>query len=152
MTFPVVPMRWIPNLVRVHGYKKLTKKFSEDDMSFHPGLRSRRVWCVSFLLMLTVVLLSAVTLAQDVETPKYEIFLGYQWLHPGGTVPTPFTNYNSPVPMKIPDMPEGFGTSFTYNFQKFFGLEGDFGHNWDNYETTISVGPKVTYRTDDANY
>jgi hypothetical protein len=121
-------------------------------MSFHPRTRSVRVLSASFLLMLAVVLLSAVTLAQDVETPKYEIFLGYQWLHPGGTVPTPFTNYNSPVPMKIPDMPEGFGTSFTYNFQKFFGLEGDFGHNWDNYETTISVGPKVTYRTDDANY
>ena len=52
-------------------------------MSFHPGLRSTRVLCVSLMLMLTVVLLSAVTLAQDVETPKYEIFLGYQWLHPG---------------------------------------------------------------------
>ena len=49
-------------------------------------------------------------------------------------------------------MPEGFGASFTYNFQKYFGLEGDFGHNWDNYETTISAGPKATYRTENANY
>ena len=41
-------------------------------------------------------------------------------------------------------MPAGFGTAFTYNFQKYFGLEGDFGTNWDNYETTISTGPKLS--------
>ena len=121
-------------------------------MSFHPRIRSVRVLCACFLLMLTVVLLSAVTLAQDVETPKYEIFAGYQWLHPGGTVPVPFGNYNAPNGMKLPDMPEGFGASFTYNFQKYFGLEGDFGHNWDNYEMTLSVGPKATYRTENANF
>ena len=102
--------------------------------------------------MSTVVLLSAVTLAQDVETPKYEIFAGYQWLHPGGFVPVPFGNYNAPSGMKLPDMPEGMGASFTYNFQKYFGLEGDFGQNWDNYETTLSVGPKATYRTENANF
>src|SRR5690242_11419126 len=121
-------------------------------MSFHPRIRSVRLLLSSFLLMLTMVLLSAATLAQDVETPKYEIFAGYQWLHPGGTVPTPFGNYNAPTGMNIPDMPAGFGTSFTWNFQKYFGLEGDFGHNWDDYETTVSVGPKATYRTEYANY
>jgi hypothetical protein len=121
-------------------------------MLFHPRLRSMRVLCCSLLLMLTVALLSAVTLAQDVETPKDEIFVGYQWLHPGGTVPAPFQNFNAPSPMKLPDMPAGFGAAYTYNFQKYFGLEGDFGHNWDDYETTVSVGPKATYRTEDANY
>jgi len=121
-------------------------------MSFHPRIRSVRVRCACFLLLLTVVLLSAVTLAQDVETPKYEIFAGYQWLHPGGFVPVPFGNYNAPNGMKLSDMPAGFGASFTYNFQKYFGLEGDFGNNWDNYETTISAGPKATYRTENANF
>ena len=121
-------------------------------MSFHPGVRSMSVLRAALLLMLTVVLLSAVTLAQDVETPKYEIFLGYQWLHPGGTVAAPFGNYNAPTPMKLPDMSAGFGTAFTYNFQKYFGLEGDFGTNWDNYETTISTGPKLNLRTDESNY
>lgn len=121
-------------------------------MLFHPRLRSMRVLCCSLLLMLTVVLLSAITLAQDVETPKDEIFVGYQWLHPGGTVPAPFGNFNAPTAMKLPDMPAGFGAAYTYNFQKYFGLEGDFGHNWDDYETTVSIGPKATYRTEDANY
>ena len=120
-------------------------------MSF-PRIRSGRVLPASFLLILAVVLLSAVTLAQDVETPKYEIFAGYQWLHPGVTVPAPFGNYDSPTPFKVPDMSAGFGTAFTYNFQKYLGLEGDFGYNWDNYETTLSVGPKLSYRTDEANY
>jgi hypothetical protein len=147
-------MRWIPNLVRVHGYKKLTKKFSEDDMSFHPGLRSRRVWCASFLLMLTVVLLSAVTLAQDVETPKYDIFLGYQWLHPGGAVPSPLGTFNAPIQYPLPDMGYGAGGAFTYNFKSFLGLEGDFGRNFNdnNSEMTVSVGPKLTWRTEDVNY
>jgi hypothetical protein len=121
-------------------------------MSFHPRIRSVRVLSASFLLMLTVVLLSAVTLAQDVETPKYDIFVGYQWLHPGATVPAPFGDYNSPTKLNVPDMPKGFGTAFTYNFQKYFGLEGDFGHSWDDYETTLSTGPKLTYRTDESNY
>jgi hypothetical protein len=121
-------------------------------MSFHPGLGSMRVLRASVLLMLTVVLLSAVTLAQDVETPKYEIFLGYQWLHPGGSVPAPFGNYNAPTKMVLPDMPAGFGTAFTYNFQKYFGLEGDFGTNWDNYETTLSTGPKLSFRSDESTF
>src|SRR5579863_8611298 len=121
-------------------------------MSFHPGLRSVGVRSASFLVMLTVVLLSAVALAQDVETPKYEIFAGYQWLHPGGSVPAPFGNYNAPTAMSLPDMPTGFGTAFTYNFQKYFGLEGDFGYNWDNYETTLSTGPKLSLRSEDSNF
>jgi len=121
-------------------------------MSF-PRIRSGRVLLASFLLILTVVLLSAVTLAQDAETPKYEIFAGYQWLHPGGTVPAPNSDYNNPSPLKIPDMPLGIGAAFTYNFQKYLGLEGDLGRNWNpNYEGTISVGPKLTFRTSDANY
>lgn len=121
-------------------------------MSFHPGSRGVRVRSASFLAMLTVVLLSAVTLAQDVETPKYEIFAGYQWLHPGASVPAPFGNYNAPTKMTLPDMPTGFGTAFTYNFQKYFGMEGDFGYNWDNYESTLSTGPKLSFRTEDSNF
>jgi hypothetical protein len=121
-------------------------------MSFHPGLRRMRVLCAVLSLMLTAVLLSVVTLAQDVETPKYEIFVGYQWLHPGGTVPSPFQNYNAPIGMKLPDMPQGFGTAFTYNFQKYLGMEGDFGYNWDNYETTVSAGPKLSLRANEATF
>jgi hypothetical protein len=119
----------------------------------YPRIRSGCVLLSGLLLVLTVVLLSAVSLAQDAETPKVEIFAGYQWLHPGGTVPAPNGDFNNPTPYKIPDMPLGIGAAFTYNFQKYLGLEGDLGRNWDpNYEGTISVGPKLTFRTSDANY
>src|ERR1700680_4527145 len=121
-------------------------------MSFDSGLGRMRVLRASLLLMLTVVLLSAVTLAQDVETPKYEIFLGYQWLHPGGSVPAPFGDYNNPTRLKLPDMPMGFGTAFTYNFQKYFGLDSEFGANWDNYEGTVSTGPKLSFRSDESTF
>ena len=118
-----------------------------------PRMKSGRVLFASFLLMLTVVVLSAVTLAQDVEVPKYEIFAGYQWLHPGATVPAPNGDFNNPTPITVQDMPLGIGAAFTYNFQKYFGLEGDLGRNWDHgYEGTISVGPKLTFRTSEANY
>jgi len=120
-------------------------------MPFHPRTYGR-VLLASLLLGLTVFLLSAVTLAQDAETPKYDIFVGYQWLHPGGTVSAPPPNFNSPTSLNIPDMPKGFGAAFTYSWTKHLGLEGDFGHNWDNYETTVSAGPKMTFRREDANY
>ena len=90
-------------------------------MPFHPRT-SGRMLLASFLLTLTVVLLSTAALAQEVETPKYDLFVGYQWLHPGGTVPAPPVNFNSPSSLKIPDMPKGFGTAFTYNWTRFLGV------------------------------
>ncbi|MFZ0816077.1 MAG: OmpA family protein [Candidatus Sulfotelmatobacter sp.] len=69
-------------------------------------------------------------------------------------MPTPFTDFNSPVGFNVPDMSKGFGTSLTYNIDPHWGLEADFGHNWgsSNYETTVSVGPRFIWRTDSANY
>ena len=80
--------------------------------------------------------------------------MGYQWLHPGGTVPSPFTDFNNPTGTKVPDMSPGFGSALTYNFDPHWGLEADFGHNWccGNYETTGSIGPRFIWRTDTANY
>jgi hypothetical protein len=121
-------------------------------MSLSPRLVCGRVVSLVVLSVLVVILASLPVVGQDSDTPKYEIFAGYQWLHPGITVPTPFQNPNSPVPFKVPDMSAGFGSAFTYNFSRLVGLEGDFGTNWDNYETTLSGGPKLTARTDTANY
>jgi hypothetical protein len=121
-------------------------------MSFHP--RKRSILLTSFALMLTVFLMSALTFAQDDETPKYELFAGYQWLHPGGTVPAAGFPSTSPSGFMLPDMPKGFGTGLTYNFSKYFGLTGDFGRNWQNNsdETTVSVGPKFEVRKDGTGF
>ena len=120
-------------------------------MASHPRTSGRSLLTI-LSLILPVFLVPAVALAQDVETPRYDIFAGYQWLHPGGTVTAPPPNFSSPGRLKIPDMPKGFGTAFTYNWTKFVGLEGDFGYNWDSSESTVSAGPKLTFRSEDANY
>jgi hypothetical protein len=106
------------------------------------------------LLILAVSLISSAAFAQSDTNPKWDLFVGYQWLHPGATAPTPFTDYNNPAGTNVPDMSPGFGSSITYNFDPHWGLEADFGHNWccGNYETTGSVGPRFIWRTDSANY
>jgi len=117
-----------------------------------PDFCRRRIWMPGLLLLL--VLGAAAAQAQEEETPKYEIFAGYQWLHPGATVPAPGQSPNSPVGLKLPDLPDGGGGSFTYFFSKYVGLEGDFGRNWnDNVnETTVSLGPKLEARYQGANF
>jgi outer membrane protein OmpA-like peptidoglycan-associated protein len=105
---------------------------------------------VATLALLNLAVFSPATLrAQDDQSPKYDVFVGYQWLHPGGDAPIPGTQAN-PASAKIPDMPKGFGASLTYNFNQNFGFEGDFGHNWENYETTVSIGPKFSFHLDNA--
>ena len=106
------------------------------------------------LAVLAVSLISSRALAQSDSNPKYDVFVGYQWLHPGGTVPAINGDPNSPTPFNVPDEPKGFGTAFTYNFDRHWGMEFDLGQNWgnDNYETTYSIGPRFIWRTDGANY
>jgi len=106
-----------------------------------------------FLLTSASILLAGVSLeAQDDSTPKYDLFVGYQWLHPGATVANPLSSAANPTAMTLPDMPKGFGTSFTYNFSKYVGFESDLGTNWDSNETTVSGGPRFIFRTGDGSY
>jgi outer membrane protein OmpA-like peptidoglycan-associated protein len=119
-----------------------------------PKMRAARAVISSVLLMFATTLVSAPVFAQSDSNPKWDLFVGYQWLHPGITVPAPFGNPLNPTPFKVPDMAKGFGSALTYNFDPHFGLEFDLGHNWGegNYETTASVGPRLMFRTDGANY
>jgi outer membrane protein OmpA-like peptidoglycan-associated protein len=109
---------------------------------------------MALLMVLAVSLISSRVLAQSDSNPKYDFFVGYQWLHPGGTVPAAGGDPSNPTPFNVPDMAKGFGTAFTYNFDRHWGAEFDLGQNWgnDNYETTYSVGPRFIWRTDGANY
>jgi len=109
---------------------------------------------LGLLVVLAITLFSSSALAQSDSNPKWDLFVGYQWLHPGGTVPAPFGDFNNPTGFTVPDMAPGFGSALTYNFDPHWGAEFDFGHNWGsgNYETTGSVGPRFIWRTDGANY
>ncbi len=122
-------------------------------MSLCSKLRNGHL-ALGLLVVLAITLISSSAFAQSDSNPKWDLFVGYQWLHPGGTVPTPFTDFNNPTGMNVPDMSGGLGSALTYNFDPHWGAEFDFGHNWGsgNYETTGSVGPRFIWRTDGANY
>jgi len=75
-------------------------------------------------------------------TPKEELFLGYQWLNPGGSIPDGST---PPQAINLPSVPQGAAASLAYNFNKWGSLEGDWGINGYRYATinTGMVGPKA---------
>src|ERR1022692_3961693 len=106
------------------------------------------------LVLLAVSLVCSPAFAQSDSNPQWDLFVGYQWLHPGGTVPAAFGDFNNPGTYKIPDMAKGFGSALTYNFDPHWGMEFDFGQNWgsSNYEATGSLGPRFIWRTANANY
>jgi hypothetical protein len=112
---------------------------------------------VGLRLVLAVSLLSSAAFAQSDSNPKYDVFLGYQYLHPGATVPGPTGDPSNPSPFNVPDMAKGAGAAFTYNFDQHWGAEFDFGTNWGKsnaapYESTISIGPRFIWRTDNGNF
>ena len=109
-----------------------------------------------FALILVIVLAGLSTLmnAQDEHPPKAELFLGYQWLNPGGNIPNGTDAFGNPLAFKLPSMAKGVGISFAYNFTKYMALEGDYGGNWSDTanENTFTLGPKVTWRGEGVNF
>jgi outer membrane protein OmpA-like peptidoglycan-associated protein len=116
------------------------------------------VTLIGLLLLLSLSLITSPAFGQSDANPKWDLFVGYQWSHPGGSVPTPFGDPNNPTPLTLQDMPKGFGAAFTYNFDPHWGIEFDLGQNWGDtngnsqYNTTGSVGPRFMWRTDSANF
>src|SRR5437868_15193156 len=83
------------------------------------------------LLLLTAVCVGISGLAQGQAqpVPKADVFVGYQWLNPGGTVPAPSQSPTRPFPMKWNSIPQGVGTAVTYNFSRDGRLEADNARN-----------------------
>lgn len=110
-----------------------------------------RLLVLSLTLACLVILASSIAPAQE-TAPKFDVFAGYSWLHPGGNVAGPVkVNPLSASPtIKFPELNKGFGLSGTYNIYKWLGFTGEFGHHQDdnNSAQTIMVGPKFTYRTE----
>jgi len=105
-----------------------------------------------FLLTLSLLLLPCVVLAQQENPPKADLFVGYQWLNPGGNIPAS-NGSGGFLPFALPSEPAGFGVAFGYNFHPNFALEGDFGANFKSGAdvTTLSVGPRFTWRGEGLN-
>ena len=119
-------------------------------------VRCSRIVSAGFSVMLATALICTAVFAQDQQpAPKAELFAGYQWLNPGGSIPEPgVTDVNGFfIPNKVPSMSQGFGLAFAYNFHPNVALEADYGGNWKsgfNFNT-LSVGPRFTLRTEGLN-
>jgi outer membrane protein OmpA-like peptidoglycan-associated protein len=90
----------------------------------------------------------------DDDFPKVELFLGYQWLNPGGNIPDQTPPPTGPFAFKLPSIAQGFGTNLSYNFTKNLSLEGNYGGDW-NRNASISAatfGPKYTWRGEGVNF
>ena len=111
--------------------------------------------CATFAIVLAVVFvaLPATMYGQSKsdETPKAELFVGYQWLNPGGNVPD---NETPPQPVKMPSIPQGVGASLAYNFTNNLSLEGTWGINGNHGGTVnnAAIGPKLTFRGEGVNF
>src|SRR5258705_3651086 len=119
--------------------------------------QTRRTHTIGALILALVVLLLPSLLSAQEAPPKVDLFIGYQWLNPGGTVPVgsnpPFQPPPPPVATKLPSMPIGYGVTGTYNFDKWWGLSVDVGGNFQDKatESTISVGPRLMWRGENIN-
>src|SRR5438309_10553551 len=91
----------------------------------------------NYFAVIVFVLITSSAFAQSDSNPKWDLFVGYQYLNPGGDVPLAFGSPNNPIVYKVPAMAKGFGSSLSYNFDAVRGLEIDLAHieGSSNYET-----------------
>jgi outer membrane protein OmpA-like peptidoglycan-associated protein len=124
----------------------------EDSMSLGRNTRATRPFVASLFAILALSLISASAFAQSDPNPQWDIFVGYQYLHPGASVP--LGDPANPTTYPVPSMSRGLGGAVTYNFDPHWGLETDLGHNWatSDSETTISAGPRYMWRADSGNF
>lgn len=92
------------------------------------------------------------------ETPRAEIFAGYSWLNPGGTIAT------TPIPsgatigtaptFTLPGIKKGFGVDGSLNFNRWFGIKADInGHYSDPANIhTFMFGPKLSWRSENVTF
>lgn len=109
--------------------------------------------CVALVLMVLLAVCPALVNAQDENPSKVDLFAGYQYLNPGGSVPRGTDAFGNPIPFKLPGIAQGVGASISYNFTKNFALEGDYGGNWNKgvNESTASIGPKFMVPWENLN-
>ena len=128
-------------------------------MSFQLKSRSCRVLALMPAMVALLCSIATVVRAQEPPPPKVELFGGYSYIYPGGTVFGLQPGALAPVSSLLESNPRGAGASLTYDFNRWFGLTLDTSIDWGSGETTfasriddaafsnLSIGPKFTYRT-----
>jgi len=109
------------------------------------------------LLVAALVVVPTLLSAQSTDVPKYSIFGGYSFYHPGGNVDTygvePFAHPMAPAgngDFAVTDLKKGWAGQFTYNLNRWAGLTADVNGHYGNYSTAYSLaaGPQFRLRTE----
>ena len=128
-------------------------------MSFQLKSRPCRVLALVPAMAALLCSITAIAAAQEPPPPKVELFGGYSYIYPGGTVYGLQPGALTPVSSSLESNPRGAGAALTYDFNRWFGLTLDTSTDWGSGETTLasriddaafsnlSLGPKFTYRT-----
>src|SRR5437899_9830053 len=92
-------------------------------MSLRAFDRKSLLLCTSLVVTMAVMIGSSAQAQDEQPAPKVEIFGGYSWLHPGGTLSTG----------TIPDISHGWAASATYDFTPHFGLTLDGSAHYSDF-------------------
>src|SRR6202163_452551 len=121
----------------------------------HPG----RVLAMLPAMIAVLCTFATLAAAQDGPTPKWELYGGYSFFHPGADVHGQLPGALLPLSSRLESNPRGAGASITYDFNRWFGLTLDTSTHWGSGETglnnriddaafsNLSFGPKVTFRS-----
>ena len=118
-------------------------------MKFNNTPRACRPFLTGLSVVLAVVLISSFALAQSDSPTRNGTYLpGISICIPGARFQRPAAIPTALRAFKLPGMAKGIGGALTYNFDRHFGLEGDFGYNRDtssgdaSSEWTAGGGPR----------
>jgi opacity protein-like surface antigen len=95
--------------------------------------------------------------AQEWTAPKWELYGGYSFFHPGADVHGVLPGGILPVSSRLEANPRGVGASVTYDFNRWLGITLDSSTLWNSGEvgaarvddaalSNLSLGPKITFR------
>jgi outer membrane protein OmpA-like peptidoglycan-associated protein len=110
-------------------------------MSLPRDAKRSRVVLALLAIALLASFLPLTSFAQDTNPPKAEIFGGYSWYNPGGTV----------LGTKVPSIPKGWGGAFTYDVNKWLGFTADVNGHYKREVNVYSFtfGPQFKIRSSD---
>jgi len=100
---------------------------------------SLRRWMLRYvLLFFTISFIPSLLMAQVQRMPKFQVFGGYSWLHPGGEIGG----------SELDDIDTGWGSQVTFNVNNWLGLTGDGGGHYPEHGGniyTFTGGPQIHF-------
>jgi outer membrane protein OmpA-like peptidoglycan-associated protein len=128
-------------------------------MSSYSKGRLARLFTALPVTIAVLCMLATMAAAQEGPAPKWELYGGYSFFHPGADVHGQLPGALLPLSSRLEANPRGAGASLTYNFNHWFGLTLDTSTHWGSRETglanriddaafsNLSFGPTVTFRS-----